>query len=151
MTRIYHIGLAVPDLEMGMEQIAEIFQLTWREIQERPLVIDDGDVTRTSTLRVCYSDTTPFALEIWKSVPGTPMQAPAGGYFHHIGYWVDELEPEVERLRGLGYPPFFEGATATILRGPGGLNLEPCSLTRDRPHYRDLFPPDSPFYRAKDV
>ena len=30
MSKIYHIGLAVPDLQQGMQQLGALFDLTWR-------------------------------------------------------------------------------------------------------------------------
>jgi hypothetical protein len=46
----------------------------------------------------------PFAVEVWQAIPGTPLDMPQDGGVHHIGYWVDNLPAEANRLDVLGYP-----------------------------------------------
>ena len=152
MGKIWHIGMAVPDLEKGLEEIGELFDLTWRPIVTRSMTIKDGDGRSYDIdCRVTFSLGGPFAVEVWQAIPGTPLAMPESGYLHHIGYWVDDLAAESERLDHLGYPPFLSSAPSLLLnRGPGGLLVEPCDLQRDQPYLRDLYPADSK-YAGKPV
>jgi hypothetical protein len=93
---------------------------------------------------VAFSVGGPFAVEVWQAIPGTPLAMPEWGYVHHIGYWVDDVDSEGQRLENLGYPTVVTSGTSPLLnRGPGGLLLEPCGLQIDRPSLRDLFPQHS--------
>jgi 8-hydroxy-5-deazaflavin:NADPH oxidoreductase len=95
---------------------------------------------------VVFSLGGPFAVEAWQAIPGTPLDMPAGGGVHHIGYWVDDLAAEAKRLDALGYPRYATAGAAPLLnRGPAGTLVEPCDLHSDRPSLRDLFPPESEF------
>ena len=87
---------------------------------------------------------------MWQAIPGTPLATPKTGILHHIGYWVDDLPKEVERLEAAGFGSFMRGPSLAIHRGPGGLMLEPCDLGRDRPFLRDLFPAGSPRHGIPD-
>ena len=86
------------------------------------------------------------APDVWRAIPGTPLDIPVGGGVHHIGYWVDDLAAEAKRLDGLGYPSYATvGTTPLLSRGPAGTLIELCDLHSDRPSLRDLFPPESEF------
>src|SRR5258708_22944390 len=111
MGKIWHIGMAVPDLEKGLKEIGELFDLTWRPIVTRSMTIKDGDGRSYDIdCRVTFSLGGPFAVEVWQAIPGTPLAMPESGYLHHIGYWVDDLAAESDRLDHLGYPPFLSSA-----------------------------------------
>jgi hypothetical protein len=44
-----------------------------------PLRLTDEDGhTHDVTVRVTFSLTSPFALELWEAIPGTPLAAPEG-------------------------------------------------------------------------
>jgi hypothetical protein len=145
----WHIGLAVPDLDAGLQHFGDLFGVTWRPVRQFPVRINGGDgAAYDIRLRVTFSLTSPFALEIWEAIPGTPMAAPEGTMVHHVGYWADDFDAERDRLTRLGHPPFMTiAATGTSMhRGPGGLGLEPEDVHTDNPWLRDLFPQDSPFF-----
>lgn len=151
MGSIWHIGLAVPDLDEGMHEVGQVFGLTWRPVHQRATTIHDEqggshDIVCTFT----FSEGGPFAIEMWQAIPGTPLQVPPSGILHHIGYWVDDVEAESERLTGSGWKCFMNGPSLAIHRGPGGLMLEPCDVQRDRPFLRDLFPATSELFGTPD-
>lgn len=148
MQRLWHMGLAVPDLDEAKHRLGELFELNWRPTVTRSLTLSgpDGTVQKVD-VRVTFSLGGPFAVEVWQGIPGTPLAIPETGWLHHVGYWVDDHAAERARLERLGYPPLLRGAEGlTVNRGPGGLGLEPCDLTRDQPYLRDLYPPRSPFH-----
>jgi hypothetical protein len=147
MSAIWHIGMAVPDLEKGMAEIGALFGLTWRPVVVRSLSLTDGDgKVHHVDVHVTFSIGGPFAVELWQSIPGTPLATPEAGWFHHIGYWADEFDQEGRRLSALGYPPVLKNGEKPLLNlGPGNILIEPCDLHRDQPYLRDLYPPDSPF------
>jgi catechol 2,3-dioxygenase-like lactoylglutathione lyase family enzyme len=104
--KIWHIGMAVPDLDKGLAEIGELFDLTWRPVVTRSMTIkDDRGRSHDIDCHVTFSLGGPFAVEVWHAIPDTPLAMPESGYVHHIGYWVDDYAAEKERLRALGYPP----------------------------------------------
>jgi hypothetical protein len=145
MGKIFHIGMAVPDLGKGLDEIGTIFNLGWRPIRIRKMtLVDASGQCYDIECHVAFSVGGPFAVEVWQAIPGTPLAMPESGYFHHIGYWADDLDAEGKRLTSLGCPTVVtSGGIPLFNAGPGGLLLEPCDLQLDRPSLRDLFPPES--------
>src|SRR6478609_4854849 len=134
MGSIWHIGIAVPDLEKGKKELGEVFGLRWRPARVRKLTLADA-AGRPDEVE-CH---VVFSL-------GGPLDMPEGGGVHHIGYWVDDLAAEAKRLGALGYPGYATAGTTPLLnRGPAGTLIELCDLHSDRPSLRDLFPPGSEF------
>jgi hypothetical protein len=147
MGSVWHIGLAVPDLSQGMKEVGDALDLTWRPVHQRSTtVVDENGGSHDIDCHFTFSEGAPFAVEIWQAIPGTPLEVPASGILHHIGYWVEDLAAEVSRLEARDWQCFMSGPSLAIHRGPGGLMLEPCDLQRDRPFLRDLFPADSAFF-----
>jgi catechol 2,3-dioxygenase-like lactoylglutathione lyase family enzyme len=147
MGSIWHIGIAVPDLERGQQELGDVFGVRWRPTRVRKLTLSDGAGRRHEVeCHVAFSLGGPFAVEVWQAVPGTPLAAPKAGGVHHIGYWVDDVAAEARRLHALGYPTYATAASTPLLnRGPAGTLVELCDLHSDRPSLRDLFPQRSEF------
>jgi catechol 2,3-dioxygenase-like lactoylglutathione lyase family enzyme len=105
MGSIWHIGIAVPDLDKGQKELGEVFGLRWRPARVRKLTLTNA-VGRPYAVEchVAFSLGGPFAVEVWQAIPGTPLDLPEAGGVHHIGYWVDDPAAEAERLDALGYP-----------------------------------------------
>jgi len=113
---------------------------------------DAGGRTYDVECHVVFSLGGPFAVEVRQAIPGTPLDMPQAGGLHHIGYWVDDLATEAERLHALGYPSHATaGASPLLNRGPAGTLIELCDLHSDRPSLRDLFPPESEFAGATQL
>ena len=144
---IWHIGIAVADLESGKHEFGKVFGLIWRPTRVRRLTLTDEDgVEHAVECRVTFSEGGPFAVELWEGIPGTPLAAPVGGGVHHIGYWVDDPSAEDMRLAALGFTHFATVGDRPLLNlGPSGTVIELCDLHSDRPQLRDLFPPSSEF------
>ena len=104
MGSIWHIGIAVPDLEEGKAELGEVFGLHWRPSRVRKLTLADA-VGRPCEVEchVVFSLGGPFAVEVWQAIPGTPLDVPEAGGVHHIGYWVDDLAATASALEDAGY------------------------------------------------
>src|SRR5271156_1957579 len=122
MGKIWHIGMAVPNLEKGLEELGELFDLTWRPVNVRTITAMDGGGRPVEIeCHVTFSVGGPFAIEGWEAIPDTPLAMREAGYFHHIGYWIDDLATEATRLDALGYPMFMSAPPSVLLnKGPGG-------------------------------
>ena len=112
MGSIWHIGIAVPDLEKGQKELGEVFGLRWRPARVRKLTLaDTAGRPYAVECHVAFSLGGPFAVEVWQAIPGTPLDMPEGGGVHHIGYWVDDLAAEAKRLDALGYAGYATAGT----------------------------------------
>jgi hypothetical protein len=141
MGTIWHFALAVPNIEQGMEEVGNAFDVTWRPVHRAETVLqDEHGVDHEVECLFTFSEGGPPSIEMWQSVPDTPLAPPGDTWLHHIGYWVNDLPKESERLEGHGFPCFMSAHSIAVHRGPGGLMLEPCDVNRDRPFLRDLFP-----------
>jgi hypothetical protein len=146
MSMPWHIGIAVPDLKEGLDEFSDLFGIEWRPVREIPVrLTDEHNRAHDVIVKVTFSLTNPFSIELWESLPGTPLGAPEGTNVHHLGYWTDDFEGEQRRLNKLGYPAFMTATGMVMHRGPGGLGIEPENVHTDIPSLRDLFPADSPF------
>ena len=145
--RIWHIGVAVDDLEKGKKEFTDVFGLSWRPTRVRVLTLTDTQgADHEVECHVTFSQGGPFAVELWEAIPGTPLAAPQGGGVHHIGYWVDDITQENARLSALGFDPFATvGPRPLLSSGPSGTVVELCDLHSDRPQLRDLFPAGAQF------
>lgn len=153
MTNVWHIGLAVPDLAAAQQQYSAVLGVDWRPVVVRSMTVQDATGTDLSIdVHVTFSVGGPFAIELWQSIPGTPLESPSSGWFHHIGYWVDDMAAEGQRLAALGLPATLSRAGLPLLNAaPGGFMVEPCDLHRDQPYLRDLYPTNSEFFGAPEL
>jgi hypothetical protein len=145
--KLWHVGLAVPDLKSAQDAFSKLWGLTWRPVVTRRLQMTDSEGNRLEiACDVTFSLGEPFAVELWQSIPNTPLETPASGWLHHVGYWADDFASEGARLALLGHSPVLTRDGLPVLNlGPGGLMIEPCDLLRDQPYIRDLLPQQSPF------
>jgi catechol 2,3-dioxygenase-like lactoylglutathione lyase family enzyme len=155
--KIWHVAFAVPDLEQAMAELGDAMELTWRPVREVRLTLNDEQGSPHDVLcKVTFSHQGGPAIELFESVPGTPLAESDGSAFHHLGGWVDDVAAEGARLEQLGWPCFASADLSThsvnidIRRGPNGIRAELCGVHQDRPSMRDLFPSTSPHYRAPE-
>jgi len=108
MGSIWHIGIAVPDLDKGQTELGDVFGLRWRPARVRKLTLADAaGRPYAAECHVVFSLGGPFAVEVWQAIPGTPLDMPQAGGVHHIGYWVGDLDSAMEQWRrDLGVGPF---------------------------------------------
>jgi hypothetical protein len=56
MNPIWHLGLAVPDLQAGMRELSDVFDVTWRPVYERNVhLTDENGRTHDVLCRVTFS------------------------------------------------------------------------------------------------
>jgi hypothetical protein len=150
---IWHVAFAVKNLETAMDEFGAAFDLTWRPVRVRDVVlVDEHGVEHSLSVTVTFSNESGPAIELFEEQPGTPLAAPAGGAFHHLGRWVDGHGEVAARLDSMDMPCFARtpereaGVGVFLHRGPCGIGVELCDVNEDRPSLRDLFPTSSPFH-----
>jgi hypothetical protein len=92
-----HVGIVVPDLETAMGDLAAQLGIEFAIVFDDDLPVREPDrADRAIHLRIAYSPQRP-ALELIEAVPGTPWSPDRVG-LHHLGFFVDDLPAEGERL-----------------------------------------------------
>ena len=100
---LFEICYIVPDIEAAMDRFSRAFGYTWSPILEGVLPMRDADGDSTPPFRMAVSRETP-QIELLETQPGTALVPPAGTGLHHVGYYVDDLAAESDRLASLGFP-----------------------------------------------
>jgi catechol 2,3-dioxygenase-like lactoylglutathione lyase family enzyme len=102
-----HLGIQVENLDRACTLLSELFGLTFAEpITSWPISVRVGDEIEESEGRFTVSRQGPPYLEVTENVAGSRVWHSDGQpmAFHHLGFWVDDVEAESTRLAEAGYP-----------------------------------------------
>lgn len=133
---LFHTGILVPDIAAAMDEIGRSHGVTWASVQDRTMDIWlPGAGPASFRLALTYTCEGPVHLELMEGGPGSPWEAAAhGAGMHHLGYWVDDVRAETERLVADGWtielaaaPPEDGYGRFTYLRSPSGILVEPLN------------------------
>ena len=133
LQRAFHIGVAVSDLGVAMQQTGAALGLSWAPVRTfDPLPFwtpEDG--CHPVVVSATYSRQGPLHMEL---VQGTGRFYAPGGQpqARHLGVWVDDLAAEATRLSGAGWtvraagdaPAAGYGAICYIASPDGSLLVE---------------------------
>lgn len=112
--RIYHFAYVVADLDVGMAELGEIFQVEWAQRARRKMwVRAAGEDPQELEFWITYSTTGPPHIELIEGMVGTIWDPSDGPHFHHLGVWATgDLETDAQRLVDLGLPIAAHGSDA---------------------------------------
>ena len=102
-----HLGIQVEDLEQACALLGDLFGLTFAEpITGWPIAVRVDDEVEESEGRFTVSRQGPPYLEVTENVAGSKVWHSDGRpmAFHHLGFWVDDVEAASQRLVEAGYP-----------------------------------------------
>ena len=129
---VYHIGHLVPDLRSAMEAFGRRLQITWAAPFQMASGFERADGQPDSDeVRIAFSAEGPPYLELIEVVPrpGSLFAEPAGGGFHHIGFYAERWRDEVARLTADGMELERRGAGVAFVRDPRlGIRFEIVSF-----------------------
>ena len=139
---LFHVGIRVPDLATAMDEMSRSHGVTWASVQDRPMnVCVPGDGQVALQLALTYSCEGPVHLELMSGPAGSVWDGSGQPGPHHLGYWVDDVGAETERLLARDWtlelaaaPPDAGYGRFTYLRSPEGVLVEPVS-TSARPRF----------------
>lgn len=95
---LFHIGIIVPNIQKGMLELSSRFGVTWpREPRTSKTLIRTKEGTSPITISGVYSTEGPPWFEVFEAVPGS-LWAAQSSNIHHMGFFVDNLDDEIERL-----------------------------------------------------
>ena len=102
-----HLGLQVESLEQACTLLNRLFGLTFAEpITGWPIAVRVDDEIEESEGRFTVSRQGPPYVEVTENVPGSKVWHSDGRpmTFHHLGFWVDDVEAASRQLVEAGYP-----------------------------------------------
>tara|TARA_B100000470_G_C19545176_1_gene282297 strand:+ start:143 stop:598 length:456 start_codon:yes stop_codon:yes gene_type:complete len=95
---LFHIGIIVPNIELGMQELSSRFGVTWpRQPRTSETLVRTKAGTSPITISGVYSTEGPPWFEVFEAVPGT-LWASQTSNIHHMGFFVENLDDEIERL-----------------------------------------------------
>ena len=97
---LFHTGLVVDDVDEAKARLTELAGYHWGPTVggDTGIVTPEGE--RTVTMTVAFSVEEP-RLELVGAIPGTIWEPPEAGV-HHLGYWSDDVDADVEALLTAG-------------------------------------------------
>jgi hypothetical protein len=143
-TDLYHTGIVVEDLDQALDWMSGSAGYRWGPVVggDIPIITPDGQMT--VTMRIAYSASEP-RLELVQAIPGT-IWVPTGAGVHHLGYWSDDVDADLEALcqRGCALEakaPSADGSSMwAYCNSPAGPRIELVARSME-PVIRTLFQP----------
>ncbi len=99
---VFHFALAVPDLPAAMDLLGPALQLDWTSIWSMTREMETPEGHTSDELQAVYSRQGPPYVELVSGQAGGFFAAEDGARLHHVGYIVDDVRAEAERLQALG-------------------------------------------------
>lgn len=96
----YHVGIIVEDFAGALTWTSQVYGYRWCEPVDTRTTVLLPDGEREIRMHLTYSMDEP-RLEIIEAVPGT-LWEPADSGLHHIGFWSDHVEADIEQLVAAG-------------------------------------------------
>ncbi len=110
ITRPFHVGYMVENVDTAMAQLSASTGITWHPPQVFPLDIMVGDQRQSFDSRFTYSVEGPVQIELVQGPAGTLFDTSLhGGGPNHNGYWTDDLAGDIDRLVASGGELVFYG------------------------------------------
>ena len=122
---LFHLGIIVPDIQKGMQDLSNRFGVTWpRQPRTSQTLIRTKDGISPITISGVYSTEGPPWFEVFEAVPGSLWSTQASN-IHHMGFFVDSIDDEIERLVAEGNELEMEAVDAN------GNRISGCYLNTD--------------------
>jgi len=128
---LYHSGIVVDDVEATMRWLTETAGYRWCDPYAGDQLIETPAGERTLPFHIAYTMDEP-RLELLATVPGT-CWVPSTSGIHHLGYWSDDVDRDVETLVATGLDveakaPLPDGSTLwAYCKADGGTRVEVVS------------------------
>ena len=132
ISRCYHQGIRVPDLDAAMDELGEALRVRWCAPQVHPQTVwTPGVGESVIPLRFTYSTEGPLHLELLEGAPGSIWDGRDSPGLHHVGVWSDDVAADTDSLLEAGWtllmaqqPPEKGYGVFTYLQPPSGLIVE---------------------------
>lgn len=132
VSRAYHLGVRVPDIERAMIEMGDSLGLQWCTLQERAQTVWlPGSGAVEIPLRFTYSSEGPMHVELLEGAPGSIWDGRTAPGAHHIGVWSDDVRGDTQSMIDAGWtllmaqaPPENGFGAFTYVQPTSGLIVE---------------------------
>lgn len=128
---LWHVGVVVHDLNEAMHELSGAFGVSWTSVNDQNVEIEvDGEPAHYA-VRWAATATERPDLEIIEASEGLwSRESNGGAALHHLAYWSEDLDRDVEDLTRSGYRLEASGADGdgrlrfVYMVGPSGIRIE---------------------------
>lgn len=99
---IFHFAMAVPDLPAAMDMLGPSLNVDWTSVWSMTREMDTPEGHTSDEMQAVYTRQGPPYVELVTGTPGGFFAADDGPRLHHVGYIVEDVRAEAERLQALG-------------------------------------------------
>ena len=135
-SRLFHVGIRVPDIDAAMADVGKHAAVTWASVQDRSMSVwVPGSGHSDLQLALTYSVEGPVHLELLQGPAGSIWDGNDAPGAHHFGYWSDDVRADTEQMLADGWTLELAAASPddgfgrfTYVRSPSGYLVEPVSI-----------------------
>ena len=105
MTRVFHMGYIVDNLESAMARIGPSLDLDWASVKEFDPIVHwiPGKGRQEIAMKAVYSKSGPLHVELCEGPRGSFYDTSTVPDGRHFGVWVDDLVGETDKLLEKGW------------------------------------------------
>jgi len=121
---LFHFAMAVPDLPQAMEILGPALNADWTSIWPMTRKMDTPEGPTVDEMQAVYSRQGPPYVELVSGHGSDFFAADQGPRLHHVGYIVDDVRAEAERLQALGMTIWDLGPSSAFVTNDVGITFE---------------------------
>ncbi|MDE2935084.1 MAG: VOC family protein [Chloroflexota bacterium] len=121
---LFHFAMAVPDLQAAMDQLGPALNVNWTSVWSMTRKMDTPEGPTTDEMQAVYSRQGPPYVELVSGYGSGFFAADNGPRLHHVGYIVDDVRAEAERLQALGMTIWDLGPGSAFVTNEVGMTFE---------------------------
>lgn len=101
---LWHVGVVVHDLSEAMNELSEAFGISWTSVNSQDVVIEVEGEPECHAVRWAATSREQPDLEVIEAAEGIwSLETNGGAALHHIAYWSEDLDRDVEDLKRSSY------------------------------------------------
>ena len=121
---IFHFAMAVPDLPGAMDLLGPALNVDWTSVWSMTREMDTPEGRTRDEMQAVYSRQGPPYVELVNGHGSGFFAADQGPRLHHVGYIVEDVRAEAERLQTLGMTIWDLGPNSAFVTNEVGMTFE---------------------------
>ena len=121
---IFHFAMAVPDLPGAMDLLGPALNVNWTSVWSMTREMDTPEGRTRDEMQAVYSRQGPPYVELVNGHGSGFFAADQGPRLHHVGYIVEDVRAEAERLQALGMTIWDLGPNSAFVTNEVGMTFE---------------------------
>ena len=121
---IFHFAMAVPDLPGAMDLLGPALNVDWTSVWSMTREMDTPEGRTRDEMKAVYSRQGPPFVELVNGHGSGFFAADQGPRLHHVGYIVEDVRAEAERLQALGMTIWDLGPNSAFVTNKVGMTFE---------------------------